>query len=147
MGRPRISFSERMHQNAAYDHGCIMWTGRVDRDGYGFFSREWEGRATTVRTHRAAYEEQFGPIPNGMQIDHLCRNRRCCNPLHLEAVSPQGNTIRGASPSAHNAMATHCCRGHEFSVSNTRIDPASGARMCRQCDRDRWHRRQAARSH
>lgn len=87
-----------------------------------------------------------GPIPQGLHLDHLCRNTRCVNPDHLEPVTPKVNNSRGFSPSAKRGKMTQCKNGHEFTDANTRIDKM-GRRCCRQCRRDyarAWERRKRA---
>jgi hypothetical protein len=86
-------------------------------------------------THRLAYTAFVGEIPVGLQIDHLCRVRSCCNPDHLEPVTGRVNTLRGVSLSAQYAVATHCVHGHEFTPENTKIKKHGRARACRECDR------------
>lgn len=106
--------------------GCIIWMGAIfNEKGYGAFGG---GRA-----HRYAYERLFGPIPSGMQIDHLCRVRCCVNPHHLEVVTPRENTIRGVSPAAVNARKTHCVRGHLLEGDNLMSNDSW--RRCRECAR------------
>ncbi|MFJ4777405.1 HNH endonuclease signature motif containing protein [Streptomyces sp. NPDC088762] len=77
-------------------------------------------------THRIMYEQAKGPIPEGLQIDHLCRNRACANPEHLEAVTQKENILRGTGPSAQQARQTHCLNGHPFDEVNTYVYKASG---------------------
>src|SRR5690242_3990108 len=89
---------------------CWLWTASVDHDGYGRFVVDGK----TCKAHRIAYTLSIGPIPDGLTIDHLCRNKRCVNPAHLEAVSQKENNHRGTSPSALNIQKTHCIRGHAF---------------------------------
>jgi hypothetical protein len=114
-------------------HGCWPWVGHLNSWGYG---RAWkDGRKQGA--HRVAYEHFYGPIPYGLQIDHLCRNRRCVNPFHLEVVTSGENTRRGLSPSGQNGRKTHCKYGHEFTLENTVI--VQGRRRCRQCERRRQH--------
>lgn len=127
---------DRILAKVRYDAGCWIYTGHVSVYGYG--------RVTVSRklgphpVHRVAYQELVGDIPPGMQIDHLCRNRACCNPLHLEAVSFQENIARGCSKRSH----THCRRGHEFTVENTGYVQPGDRRDCLTCRRAR-----AARAH
>ena len=113
------------------DNGCIEWTGGRLPKGYGMF---WSGTAR-VYAHRWAYEAEHGPIPDGLHIDHLCRNRRCVNVAHLEAVTSGENTRRGrAAESAKERAAnrTHCPSGHEYSGENVVIR-RNGKRYCREC--------------
>lgn len=86
--------------------------------------------------HRVAYEEWIGPIPDGYQIDHLCRNRGCINPFHLEAVTGYENRMRGERRNQH-ASKTHCPRGHPYSEENTYLHKTSSRtnRKCRTCER------------
>lgn len=110
-------------------NGCWNWTGLLDRDGYG--KMKVDGK--TVRPHRFAYENARGPIPCGLELDHLCRNPRCANPDHLEAVDTRTNTLRGTNPPAQNARKTHCKRGHLLTGDNLRM--SGGSRVCRTCRR------------
>lgn len=83
-------------------------------------------------THRVAYEAYIGPIPTGMQIDHLCGVRACCNPAHLEPVDCRTNLLRGDTITARQVLATHCPVGHPYDAPNTYLDPR-GKRGCRAC--------------
>ena len=122
--------------------GCWIWMGCQRGKGYGCL--RVNGRM--MRAHRYSYELHVGPIPAGLQIDHLCRNRLCVNPAHLEPVVNRVNVLRGVGVTAQNAKKTHCRQGHEFTPENTRI--TDGARVCRACnkvwDRNRRPRRPAA---
>jgi hypothetical protein len=111
--------------------GCWVWTGGKDWDGYGIFTAQTR---RTRRAHRWSYEHEVGPIPNGLVLDHLCRNRSCVNPDHLEPVTSRVNTFRGCTPATENAAKTHCKRGHSLGPDgNVRI--SNGQRICRECDR------------
>jgi hypothetical protein len=87
--------------------------------------------------HRVAYELAKGPIPAGMQIDHLCRVLTCCNPAHLEAVTPRTNVRRSNSTAGINARKTHCSRGHPLDLAsdNCRYSEKYNTRFCRACER------------
>lgn len=108
---------------------CWEWTGFKEL-GYGRVGRNSRGGWA----HRHAYEMLVGPIPSGMQIDHLCRNRGCVNPDHMEVVTLVENVMRGEGPSAKNARKTHCKRGHPFDEENTKVR-ANGSRRCLACVR------------
>lgn len=114
--------------------GCWHWTGHT-ASGYGRI--RFEQRAQLI--HRLVFTLLVGPIPEGMVLDHLCRNTRCCNPAHLEVVTIQTNTRRGVSPAAVNAVKTECVNGHPFDAQNTRHN-TNGKRSCRACARE-WARR------
>ena len=109
--------------------GCWVWLAGQDSSGYGLF---WVGR--NVKAHRFAFELAFGPIPNGRQLDHLCRQRLCVRVDHLEVVDQRTNILRGMGPTAHNARKTECDRGHPFSGLNL-IHRSDGGRRCRACNR------------
>ncbi len=117
---------------------CWLWTGRLNRGGYGV---GYADRA--VRVHRWAYELLHGPIPDGLDIDHLCRVRRCVNPAHLEAVTRRENLRRGNGVGAQHAKQTHCVHGHAFDEANTywRRDGSRDCRACRRERKERWQDR------
>lgn len=122
--------------------GCWEWQGCRTPEGYGQIAVD--GRI--CGTHRIAWESYCGPIPNGLQVDHLCRNPRCCNPEHLEPVTLRENILRGESPAARNARKTHCKNGHEFTPENTyQRKDGRGGRECRTCREVAWRKYEAKR--
>lgn len=114
--------------------GCLVWTWRRCKLGYGRVSV----CAVNKQAHRVAYELVRGPIPPGLELDHLCKNRACCNPDHLEPVSHAENLRRGDGWSGRNAKKHSCVHGHAFTPENTRIRKSDGARICRTCMDQRW---------
>lgn len=112
------------------DTDCIVWTGAIDRDGYGTLGSR--------RAHRIAYEKAHGPIPEGMTVDHLCFNPPCVNPAHLRLLTRSENGRRQRS-----AMNTHCKNGHEYSPENVLRSPNRRGRICRACARANSARYQA----
>lgn len=109
--------------------GCWNWTASRDPGGYGKFGMS----GSDLRcAHRIAHELWTGPIPAGYQVDHLCRNRRCVRPDHLEAVSPAVNQHRGVGFAGVNHRKTHCPHGHAYDDENTWIS-GQGGRFCRMC--------------
>ena len=118
MANTVLNFWNRVNKT----EGCWLWSSFRDPNGYG--RTYWKGRYQY--THRIAYELSVGPIPEGLDIDHLCRVPACCNPAHLEPVTHAENMARGA-----HAMKTHCKSGHEFTEANTRRKRKT--RICRAC--------------
>ena len=110
--------------------GCWNWTGYVAKNGYGKITYNKK----SYKAHRLVYELLVKPIETGLQIDHLCRNRRCVNPTHLEEVTQKENILRGTSPTAENKNKTHCVHGHELSGENLLVS-SGGRRVCRICHR------------
>ena len=100
----------------------------------------------TQYVHRVAWVIRNGDIPEGMVIDHLCRNTLCCNPDHLELVTQRTNALRGMSPVAVIVRTNICCRGHEFTPENTYVSRTTGYRQCLACNKIRATRRRARRN-
>mgnify|MGYP001609562296 CR=1 FL=1 len=98
------------------EDGCWVWLDNYNPAGYGGMRRSKSTGGEYVFAHRAMYELLIGPIPPGLVIDHLCRNRGCVNPAHLEPVTMRENVLRGVGVAAENAAKTHCDHGHEFSL-------------------------------
>lgn len=131
--RQRTPPDERFWPRVDAFGDCWEWTGRRNKDGYGRFDVTAHG---AVYTHTYAWEALVGPVPEGLELDHLCRNPACCNPDHLEPVTRKVNTLRGYGPSARHARKTHCPAGHPYDQSNTHLD-TRGQRNCRACGRVR----------
>jgi hypothetical protein len=113
---------------------CWLWNRYLTK-GYGHASVP--GRRTHQLAHRAVWELLVGPIPDGLELDHLCRVRSCVNPDHLEPVTPLENTRR-----APRSRITHCIHGHQYTEANTYRSPRG--RICRTCQRVQWTRRREA---
>lgn len=127
-----MPIKERFWKWVEKTESCWNWIGCLSNAGYGSFSLgKINGKAKSVLAHRFSYEILVGNIPNGLTIDHLCRNRKCVNPKHLEAVTMQVNNLRGYGASGINARKTHCVNGHEFNSINTRY--YADRRRCLVC--------------
>lgn len=115
---------------------CWEWTGAVTPSGYGRIThrKRKTGFRVEFYAHRISYELHRGAIPEGLVIDHLCRNRKCVNPEHLEPVSNRENILRGTSPAAKAAAASQCRFGHPYSGANLYV-ARNGSRACRKCIR------------
>lgn len=130
---PGVLFWEKV--DASGD--CWEWLGAKRPNGYGVFGTQGKNEGA----HRFAWENLVGKIPDGLVIDHLCKNRGCVNPDHLEPVTYSENNIRGAGPflSRIRRAVTHCKYGHEFTEENTYVSTWQGStkRVCKQCRKSR----------
>jgi hypothetical protein len=137
-----VPLQTRLSQKFIQTDGCWPWSGATTgkENAYGLI---WNNGKYNL-AHRVMYEIYVGEIPAGFDIDHLCRNKLCVNPMHLEAVSHRENMLR-ADVGAHNKAKTHCPKGHEYSQTNTRI--THGSRSCRMCEsiynKKRWEKYKA----
>lgn len=115
------------------DSGCWLWTGSTSYKGYGKIGVK-KPEPKTLATHVVTYNHYVGPVPEGCELDHLCRNPLCCNPDHLEPVTHKVNIQRGNSPGAIVARTGLCKRGHAMEGDNVYYFPdGSGRRQCRTC--------------
>lgn len=124
-----------------------VWTAGKTSDGYGQFRHD---RETVKTAHITAYELLVGPVPDGKQLDHRCRVRRCVRPDHLEPVTQRMNIMRGMGLARFNAGVTHCPKGHPYKGRNLYVNPNTGARNCRTCldeSRRRYLERKRKRTH
>lgn len=120
---------------------CRLWLGALDSSGYG----EYYVRGSMLGAHRVAFEDLHEPVPEGLELDHLCRVRRCCNDAHVEPVTGSVNALRGISA---NREKTHCPQGHEYNEKNTyRVHTKAGRilRSCRPCNNARSRNRKKER--
>lgn len=112
--------------------GCLLWLGSITKNGYGRTSSGWP-------VHAVAYEKAIGPIPTGLEPDHLCRVRCCINPFHIEPVTHAENLRRAgilARVGDLNTAKTHCPRGHPYDGYNLAFTTIGG-RRCRACAREK----------
>lgn len=135
----RRTSEERFWESVEPTGFCWTWTGNLNDAGYGRFGAD--GRLYLA--HRYAYGLLVGPIPDGTELDHLCRTRRCVNPDHLDPVTQVVNNRRSFSWAGQNHRKTHCPQGHEYTPENTYLS-RTNERHCRTCDRERTRERRAA---
>lgn len=113
------------------DEGCWEWQGNIDKYGYGTYGNQ------NHMVHRVVYQLLIDELRPDETVDHLCYNRSCVNPDHLETVPLAVNVMRGNNPYAVNARKTECLNGHEFTEANTYIHPQRGSRHCKACNNQR----------
>ena len=137
-----MTFYPKSDEYTVHDGGCWLLLDYLPGDG-GYVRVTRNGRR--MLAHRYFYEMHVGPIPDGLEIDHLCRNRACVNPEHLRPVTRAENTFADGSLARAkvNADKTHCVHGHEYTPENTYRKPGGTSRSCRICvsERVRKHRR------
>lgn len=122
---------ERFWAKVEKTSGCWEWVGAITDTGYGLFGI----KDVRYYAHRLSYEDSKGQIKSGLEIDHLCRNTKCVNPDHLEAVTPRENKLRGTSPMALHARKIACPRGHAYNQENTYYRPGRKGKFCKKCPR------------
>lgn len=137
----RLSPVEYVEEDHGYTTPCWIWQRQTDPNGYG--------RIGGLLAHRVVYEREVGPIPEGLELDHLCRVPSCVNPGHVEPVTHRVNVVRGMAPSAIKYRSNRCGKGHEFTPENTYTHP-NGTRRCRECNhirnKERWQEKKRRRS-
>lgn len=134
MGNPRTDLTTahglaRFWDKVEKTPMCWLWLGATSK-GHGRITIDYQTRGA----HVVSWEMVNGPVPDGLELDHLCRNRACVNPAHLETVTRRVNVLRGEGLAAINVRKTHCPKGHEYTADNTMWQ--GRRRFCRICHRD-----------
>jgi hypothetical protein len=141
LGEPYASrFWQRVQKTAS----CWYWVGAINNVGYGNFGMGPRGHAVTFAAHKLSYLMHKGPVPPGLVLDHLCRQRACVNPAHLRPQTRRQNVLNGLRVS-HNAWKTHCVHGHSLHEAflRERHEPGKEGqlkRVCRTCSKERCRR-------
>lgn len=130
---PRLRFTV---EDRGYETPCHIFQGSINWDGYGSVTVRVGDLKTTRGAHKVAWERENGPVPEGLEIDHLCRVRRCIRPGHMEPVTHAENMYRSMAPALVTFRTNVCRRGHELTPENVYLFPKSGARTCRACKRE-----------
>lgn len=134
-GQPRKNTRENFYSKLKkMSNDCWEWQAKIHNPtGYGHICINGK----TYLAHRVSYELHIGKIPKGLTVDHVCRNRKCVNPLHLRLLTGKENTLAGIGIAAQNARKTHCFRGHPLFGNNLYID-SKGGRVCKICQKIRY---------
>lgn len=131
-----MTAAQRFWSKVQKTEDCWIWTGAKMPSGHGVF----RGEEKNYTAYRWAWEEKYGPVPDGLVLDHIvCDNPPCVNPDHLKVSTIGANVLRGNSPAAHHARKTHCVHGHPFEGENLSVIVFNGKprRVCRTCARNR----------
>ncbi len=143
---PLKDVTERLLTKITKQEGCWIWTGTKVKKPNGYYGHIVMGRTgsrKTKKAHRVSYEHFVGPIPEGMELDHLCHNTLCINPEHLEPVTHAENMKR-----RKDSDLPYCRRGHKWTAENTYYHSKNGRRLCRECGKIRmlsyYHRTKIA---
>jgi hypothetical protein len=132
MGRWTLSLEERFWAKVDKTGDCWEWTAALNNRGYGRF-RMPDGHVTA---HVMSFRLTYGPVPTGKEVHHICENRKCVRPTHLQAVTHRENLLASGTLPGINAKKTHCLNNHPFNEENTAMTKA-GKRRCRTCVRER----------
>lgn len=124
---------------------CWSWTAGQSSNGYGIYCMPTRLGGRGVRAHRVSYEMHVGPIPDGLVIDHLCRNRTCVNPDHIEPVTQAENIRRGVAYLVSQRGGV-CGNGHPITPENTYFRPDRVSGVCRPCKAEQWRRHKGRKS-
>jgi hypothetical protein len=128
-----VSFEARFWSRVVKTESCWLWTGALS-GGYGHCRITLDGASRARGAHRVAYELLVGPVPDGFELDHLCRVKHCVNPAHLEPVTHRENMLRGEVPAARQAKQTKCSYGHPIAnPADYYLDKTGRKRQCKRC--------------